>query len=233
MVLARPWSKGSIEAWASAKRFTKDKRDSAVTLPLVKLPKARVKVDKGLHLWTSQHRGPERLLMEEMQQEDPEMPEVEVTTYEDTDWLNYLDKTLGRQKEIESNSGEEDGSEEETESINYIKRNKPLGQCPLEKKMVTLNPHVSCSDGEQKLLHVEKDEKPMRKYIISNYSDPFDKIDRKYMGKIIETPSGQVHIEPEYAMDRMCNCTRCIKQLPGCRRQPCPRCKPIPERKEE
>ena len=49
MVLARPWSKGSKEAWASAKRFTKDKRDSAVTLPLVKLPKARVKVDTALH----------------------------------------------------------------------------------------------------------------------------------------------------------------------------------------
>ena len=87
-VYVRPWSSGSLDRWASAQKFTKQSKDAAVLLPLIKLPKERTRKDTSLHLFSNNSRVPERQLLKNMAHEDPEKFEVEIEELREPDWIS-------------------------------------------------------------------------------------------------------------------------------------------------
>ena len=90
-IFVRPWSSGSLDRWSSAQKFTKQSKDAVTLLPLIKLPKERTRLDKSLHLYSANSRVPERQLLKNMAQEDPDKFEVEIEEIGEPDWLPNQD----------------------------------------------------------------------------------------------------------------------------------------------
>ena len=83
----RPFSEGSLQRWAEAQKFTKQTKGNMALLPLLKLPKERLKLDKSLHLWTSNSRANEHHLFGNLAQPDPEPMEITVDELRGSDWV--------------------------------------------------------------------------------------------------------------------------------------------------
>ena len=100
-VYCRPWSAPSLERWASAQRFTSQTKNAIAMVPLVKLPKERVRKDSSLHLWTSNSRISESHLLRGLSQDDPEPTQIQVEELEyGNDWLD-MNTILNPYEELE------------------------------------------------------------------------------------------------------------------------------------
>ena len=96
-IYCRPWSQQSLERWSAAQKYTSQTKDAIALLPLVKLPKERVRLDKSLGLWSQNTRIAESHLLRGLGQEDPEPIQLEVEELEyGNDWLD-MDSILGPQ----------------------------------------------------------------------------------------------------------------------------------------
>ena len=87
----RPFSAGSLQRWAEAQKFTQQTKGNLALLPLLKLPKERLKLDKSLHLWTSNSRANEHHLFGNLAQPDPEPMEITVDELRGSEWIEPED----------------------------------------------------------------------------------------------------------------------------------------------
>ena len=89
-VFCRSWSPPSIETFCKAQKYTRQNKNAILKLPILKLPKELVRKDRTLALWTSRSRTEDKQLLQDAQQEDPEIMELEVDSYPDSDWIDIL-----------------------------------------------------------------------------------------------------------------------------------------------
>ena len=276
-VYVRPWSSGSIDKWLSAQKITKQSKESVALLPLIKLPKERTRLDKSLHLYSSNSRIPERHLLQDMCLPDPEPIQVEVEEYGPTeDWLETLpphhatsevdeDATaLTTQEPTEglplgpnpvppqlppsehqtypqtepvlapATGDPEETSDRAPPRTHHNRRPKKgilkrqgLRRSRRLQKTCRFSSTVSHDDGTSTLLHSG----PSPCFRVFTFppsnNNPMEDLDREFLGSIIGTPAGEVHIPPPKLFDRKCACKMCRKQLPSCRSAPCRQCTPI------
>ena len=122
----RPFSAGSLQRWADAQKFTKQTKGNLALLPLLKLPKERLKLDKSLHLWTSNSRANEYKLFGNLAQPDPEPLEVTVDELHGSDWLEEEPVEPGEEGEDVGRLGEEDDRHCEEEGAEDPKEGGPM-----------------------------------------------------------------------------------------------------------
>ena len=222
-VYARPWSKQSIDNWAKATDYSKKNKENIIRLPVITLPKERVKLDKSLHLWTSQTQSPEKILMDRSIQEDPKIVSIDILTQNEDDWLD----TVAEEEVHELEPEEEDKEEQITPNIWKItvKNNGCIKKQTIKRK-ITFNNTVQFSNGTIGQIKNEPLNRIKRTILFDK--DKYTEEDKKYMGAFKKTVNGTlIYTEPKFVYNRKCGCSQCTKQVSNCNHQPCKQCTPI------
>ena len=250
-IFCRPWSQQSLEKWSAAQKYTNQTKDTIALLPLVKLPKERVRLDKSLGLWSQNSRIPQSHLLRGLSQEDPIPIQVEVEELEyGNDWLDMDsilkpiqdeegDPPMGHQEmanaAIEPEPQHPPASNKEVQGKFRGNRgilkpaSTPTRRSPRLNKSCQFIEVVRKNDGTTDPLN----DSPKRCYRLflkrRGETDLLTEHDDKYLGDFAATPSRTgsttlTHIKPQALGDRACPCKTCTLQLPGCRTTPCEEC---------
>ena len=224
-VYARPWSRQSIDNWAKATEYSKKNKENIIRLPVITLPKERVKLDNSLHLWTSQTQSPEKILMDQSIQDDPEIVSMDILTQNEDDWLD----TVADEKDpVRERDEEEDREEEITPRIWNVKKHTEgcIKKSLVKKKLIKFNETVHFSNGTIGQIKNEPLNRIKRTILFDK--DKYTEDDMKYMGAFKKTANDTlIYTEPKFVYNRKCGCSQCTKQISNCNHQPCKQCTPI------
>jgi hypothetical protein len=103
--------------------FSKKNKEDILRLPVITLLKERVKLDKSVHLWTSQDQKQEKVLMERTSQDDPTVS-FDILTYGNDDWIETI-----HDDKIKNHVQEENEDQEEPISPSIWKINQKNKTC--------------------------------------------------------------------------------------------------------
>ena len=253
-VFCRPWSQQSLERWSAAQKYTSQTKDAIALLPLVKLPKERVRLDKSLKLWNQNSRIPQSHLLRGLSQDDPEPIHIEVEELEyGNDWLD-MDSILKPAQEGEEDPlsipGNLDNQEipapapvlpegrgkprirDETSKGILKPPTAPQRRSPRLNKSCRFVEKARGDDGSTEPLK----DLPGKCYRLflkrKGEPDLLTDYDDEHLGDFVATPSTSgspklTHISPKALGNRACPCKRCMLQLPKCRTTPCVECQNI------
>ena len=240
----RPFSAGSLQRWADAQKFTKQTKGNIALLPLLILPKERLKLDRTLHLWTSNSRANEHHLFGSLAQPDPEPMEITVDELEGSEWVDKEEVPPHEPAHANDIEGQEIEEEDQTsEGSNLLDEVRNLTLAPLEKratqkgkemKKCTFDGTIRFEDGSTEEIK-DLPKRCARILRCPQYQDDtMGDLDDQYCGRHVLVPSKEgngkyKHVPPEAVPARKCYCKLCAKQLSKCRAELCESCVIFPD----